>query len=539
VPAVPAAERGLAETAHALGAGIEVLEAGPRGYRSATSRREATARPGGNLASESAVELGLKWLALHQSEDGRWTPTGEGRRCPSPDFCEPERGGASADAGVTGLALLAFLGAGYGPDEGPHRETVARALGWLEASQHASGFFFDPATLPEGSQGEMYGHGIALLALAEARAMSGDPRWGAPLERAVRATASAQTADGGWTYRPAGAGRRGELTLSVWQMLGLDTALRAGAPGGEAALARARRFLLASHTPGGAFTYTSASLPTAGSTAAGLFAACRLGLGDAVRLDRGLALLALQKKSDPDLGEPLDRHPLYAWYCRTQAAFQAQGRAWRDWNRKIRPFLVSTQRTAGHQAGSWTLLDYGMGGAVYSTALCVLTLETYYRYPPATAGAAVRGTALGPSVDESAPLTREEERRIEDASPPSEAVKDARRRRELAEARRDLRSERPERRYFASRALAEAGDRGSVHAMIAAAGLEEGRLRAAHLLHLGKLKSEQAIAFLEGELEAESADVRSAALSALSTIVGEALADEEAARRLLAARRAR
>jgi len=134
-------------------------------------------------------------------------------------------------------------------------------------------------------------------------------------------------------------------------------------------------------------------------------------------------------------------------------------------------------------------------------------------------------------------LTREEERRIEDLVPPTAAQVEARRRREIAEARADLRSERPERRYFASRRLAEAGDRDSVREMIGAARMESGRLRAAHLLHLGKLGSEQALGFLEEELGSGDPEAGAAALSALSAITGEYLADAESARRLLRSRR--
>jgi hypothetical protein len=289
--------------------------------------------------------------------------------------------------------------------------------------------------------------------------------------------------------------------------------------------------------PGGGFTYTAASGPTLGSTAAGLFAACRLGLGDAVALDGGLRLLAAQGKNDPELGAPRSWHPIYAWYYRTLAAFQAQGKPWRDWNRKIRPFLVSTQQTGGHAAGSWTLIDYASGSTVYSTALCVLMLETYYRYPLQTAGASVRGLSAAPAADEGAPLSREEERRIEALLPPTPELLEARRRREVAEARRDLEGERPERRYFASRRLAELGDRDSVLPMISAARAESGRLRAAHLLHLGKLGSERSLAFLEEELGSEEPEVRSAALSAVSAVTGEYLVDVDSARRLLRSRR--
>src|SRR5882724_10142599 len=39
----------------------------------ADRRERAVMEGGGNFASEAAVAAGLKWLALHQCEDGHWS----------------------------------------------------------------------------------------------------------------------------------------------------------------------------------------------------------------------------------------------------------------------------------------------------------------------------------------------------------------------------------------------------------------------------------------------------------------------------------
>src|SRR6187455_3692503 len=49
------------------------------------------------------VGKGLGWLAAKQQKDGRWSGRVDGV------------GSAVFDPGVTGLAVMAFLGAGYGP----------------------------------------------------------------------------------------------------------------------------------------------------------------------------------------------------------------------------------------------------------------------------------------------------------------------------------------------------------------------------------------------------------------------------------------
>jgi len=66
---------------------------------------------GGTPASESAVELGLAWLAVHQRKDGGWhfsleAASSQGALLPRPG----QRGHHNRG---TGLALLPFLGAGY------------------------------------------------------------------------------------------------------------------------------------------------------------------------------------------------------------------------------------------------------------------------------------------------------------------------------------------------------------------------------------------------------------------------------------------
>ena len=56
-------------------------------------------RGGGSPGSESAVDAALRWLARHQEADGHW------------DGAKYE--GRKTDPGITGLAVLAFLGAGH------------------------------------------------------------------------------------------------------------------------------------------------------------------------------------------------------------------------------------------------------------------------------------------------------------------------------------------------------------------------------------------------------------------------------------------
>ena len=74
--------------------------------------------------------------------------------------------------------------------------------------------------------------------------------------------------------------------------------------------------------------------------------------------------------------------PTYYWYYATLALFQHQGDAWKQWNERLVAELLKNQQQDGASKGSWAPTDEWsrMGGRVYQTAVCTLSLEVYYRY---------------------------------------------------------------------------------------------------------------------------------------------------------------
>src|SRR5205085_12139428 len=176
-------------------------------------------RRGASAETEAAVKAALQWLSKHQSTDGRWDASrfGGGRELRILGH-DRNGAGAQADTGVTGLALLAFLGAGHTHNQGGYQDTVARGLEFLLRSQASDGNL--------GGNAEqfalMYCHGMGTLALSEAYAMTGDPRLGQSVKLAVRYTISAQNrTTGGWRYRP---GDQGDLSQLGWQLMALKSA---------------------------------------------------------------------------------------------------------------------------------------------------------------------------------------------------------------------------------------------------------------------------------------------------------------------------
>jgi hypothetical protein len=285
--------------------------------------------------------------------------------------------GTDADTGITGLAVLAFLGNGHTHLEGTYRKNVQRGLEYLLRSQAPDGNLAGPARL----YAQMYCHGMAALALSEALAMTGDERIRPYVERAVDYTVASQHAiSGGWRYQP---GDMGDMSQFGWQVMALKSAALAGVPVPQKTREGMLHFLqrceqglhggLAGYRPG-----TPASRPM---TAEAL--ACRY------FLDLAPDPTLVREAADYMLGDlPQSGTPnFYYWYYGTLSLFQVQGEAWSHWNEALQRELLRLQRTDGQMAGSWNPETvWGCyGGRVYSTAMASLCLEVYYRYLPLTA----------------------------------------------------------------------------------------------------------------------------------------------------------
>lgn len=363
-------------------------------------------RAGASDASERAVELALAWLARHQDADGRWD-AGTARyrdgsaapgddsftaHCPAGDICFGECFYWEADTAVTGLALLAFLGAGQTQTDGRYQRVVGRGLDFLVASQKPDGDLRGPSKAVG-----MYCHAMATLALSEAYALTGDPKLRGPVERAVRFLADAQYPGLlGWRYAPAdeitrkpAEGNRGwsyephppvgDTSVLGWVVMVLKSARELGVDVPASAERSARSWLdrVADGNSGGLARYQPYRPADPVMTAEAWVCRQFLGIGGPGASSSEAAVELL------DHLPTADGFNVYYWYYGTLAMYQAGGPAWQRWNATVRDTLVNLQRRDGHKLGSWDPdpTRYGThGGRVYATALSALTLEVYYRY---------------------------------------------------------------------------------------------------------------------------------------------------------------
>ena len=356
---------------------------------------------GGSTATENAVIDALRWLKRHQSPDGSWDVDGYTAHC-DPMFgqkCDGVGSVKEGDPGVTGLALLAYLGAGYTHDDGTEfADTVRNGLKYLKGIQDGEGYFAAEKT----SHFYMYGHAIATLAMTEAYGLTGQELFKGYAERGIDVIVRAQNDHPdkpgekyGWRYYPKDGDN--DTSVSGWMIMALKSAKACELHVPEEAFHGMENWVdfvtddvyyrAGYQSPGGASAlpvelqdkFRSTETTTAISILSRIFIGQRPTLA-AIKAGAGLLLQDLPVWNEQD--GSID---YYYWYYGTLAMFQVGGESWKDWNKAMKTSLVDHQlkRNDGCQWGSWNPnVDKwsGRGSRVYATAINCLTLEVYYRY---------------------------------------------------------------------------------------------------------------------------------------------------------------
>ena len=354
---------------------VRLPSGGGLAMRTPEGRVEYGKKYGATRESEEAVEAALAWLAAHQRDNGSWSFNLDLDPCNGRCRHTKKKGTESPtpSTGATGLALLAFLGAGHTHHrEGLYQETVRRGIYYLRsvAAEAEAGL--------DLQQGSMYGHGIALMALGEALTMSSKGRLRDSdlydlVSKAAAFTSVAQHDSGSWGYVP---GSPGDMTVSAWQVLSIIAAKKNRVDMRTNTLADAKEFVMSTCKDRDFwFGYKG---PPGEETTTAIGLALMLYLGQSTEYTPFYNALTKLAERGPKLSN------VYHDYYATLALHHSRHHAWDEWNKKLRDHLVATQAKSGHEAGSWHFNDQwgNIGGRLYTTAMCAMTLEVYYRYMP-------------------------------------------------------------------------------------------------------------------------------------------------------------
>lgn len=330
----------------------------------------AVAAPVDDAPVEAALQRALDYLLKQQRPDGSITDTG---------------GNPHA---MTGLALMALAATGHhAGDGGREGAAMRRGLDYLldEKRQRADGYFGI-----DGSR--MYGHGIVSLALAELAGMGADAeqdrRIRLRLQKALALILWSQDRKerqdeehyGGWRYEPDA--KDADLSVTIWQLLALRSARRAGFGVPKPAIDKAVVYVRRAYRPienkhdgtGGACRYQKDRGPEYSAASAGLVALQACGIYEGTEVEGSVAWLGARPlKWD-------DRWVFYGTYYFAQGMYQRGGDTADRARRAVNELLLPRQESDG----SWVAPrdEERAAGRAYATSMGVLSLAVYQHLLP-------------------------------------------------------------------------------------------------------------------------------------------------------------
>jgi len=366
-----------------------VAEVARESFKGRTSR-EGGGRGAPPPQTEEAIELGLAFLARYQKEEGHWSLDQFTRLDTRPTMV--------SDSAATGLAVMAFQGAGYTHTQFKYKDALRAAIDFLVKHQDESGEYYFEQGNAANQAVRLYSHAIVTLALCESYGMTQDPDLRDSVQKGLEFIVKAQHPDrGGWRYTP---GRDSDTSVSGWMVTALESGRRAGLEVSDEAMQKATSWLdkaqdpdqeyLFRYNPFAPDTTKESHGRTASKTMTSVGLLMRLYRGWKVSDPRAIEGAEYLKRHLPSIGRSRSgtQRDTYYWYYATQFMFHMGGDYWEAWNDRLYPLLLNTQITRGDLAGSWDprlpVPDrWGpQAGRIYITTMNLLSLEIQYRYLP-------------------------------------------------------------------------------------------------------------------------------------------------------------
>ncbi len=304
---------------------------------------------------EKAISRGARFLARTQNRDGSWRANGGYNGYP---------------VAMTALAGFSLLATGSTTTRGPYAPNVRRAVDFLLRRQLKNGLI----TVIAEEERPMYGHGFAMLFLAEVYGMEVDlkmqRRLRRVLENAIKLTARSQSSYGGWNYAPEDSSDEGSVTVT--QVQGLRACRNAGLSVPIKVIKNAVQYIADSVNPDGGIRYGARFQ---GPSRPAITAAACAVLYNAGKYDHemGTRALAYAKRTLPSGGG--GGHHYYAHLYLAQALYQAGGKDWERYYERKSRWLLKQQRSDGSWMGDGV-------GYTYGTAIALVILQLPYARLP-------------------------------------------------------------------------------------------------------------------------------------------------------------
>jgi prenyltransferase beta subunit len=293
---------------------------------------------------EIAYKKGLKFLARMQSSDGSFSKDGSRY---------------SAQPGITGICVLAFLAHGEDAEFGPYAKNIKKGIDFILKQQNKNGYI--------GTS--MYNHGFATLALAEAYGMVDDDRLANALKKSVALLTSSQDRNpkGAWRYNPED--MTADTTVAGCQLVALLAARNAGIPVPNKNIDKALKYLASCRASNGGYGYTSKSAGRSTLTAIGSLCMSLAKKKDDKSFDTVTRYLTSRSESGGH------HYLFYHEYYMAQALFHANEEEWEKWNEKNSKVMTASQSSDG----GWSDRRLGRSGA---TGFALLSMALNYRFLP-------------------------------------------------------------------------------------------------------------------------------------------------------------
>lgn len=363
--------------------------------RSAGARADRLKKFGGGYGDqiEAAVMRALRWLAAQQNPSGYWGSVSRYNQSWHDRRWTASLENEQRTTRLTALCLLAFLAHGETPQSAEFGETVRLAVEYLKAQQNPETGLFVPVaeSRPEkgGEDLAVYAHAQAAYALAEAYALTRAPALRRSVELGLQVIIDGQLENGAWGnwYQQ----NIADSSATSWQIQALKAAEAAGIRlnGLNEAMEKAALGTAYLYQGDGEWLYRKGpaikTWKSGGPVISGamVLSLQLLGRSDDSMVSDGLRYLNDFGVTDwePAWADPINKSlpATYEWYYNTQAVFQRGGSRWKRWNADFAPMLLKHQ----HEDGWWRGPGQQPGEeTVYSTSLCALALQVYYRILP-------------------------------------------------------------------------------------------------------------------------------------------------------------